>query len=98
MAALHNVDFEQVGLSDYGPKTEYFPRQAKSLARVSRAQAAVKDKDTGKEVGPFRGLDELVAWYTKNCPTGTLTVTHGDFKTDSRLFSLAIANVDLHKT
>lgn len=90
LAKLHKVDFRKVGLSDYGSHKDFYPRQIKSLGNVSAAQAQARgvDEDTGKEVsvGKIPGQDHLLEWYAKECPTGELTIVHGDYKLDNFIF------------
>lgn len=56
------------------------------MTKVSRAQAAVKDLETGKAVGEIPGIDFLLEWYAKETPNGGKregSVIHGDFKCDN---------------
>ncbi|KAG6840751.1 hypothetical protein C0991_004601 [Blastosporella zonata] len=89
LAALHSIPPDTIGLSKFGPSTDYFPRQIKSLSRVSSAQAAVEDIESGKAIGNLPFFDELVGWYQKNLPdekkTG-LRIVHGDYKLDNLVF------------
>lgn len=89
LAALGSVSPESIGLSNFGPSTDYFPRQIKSISRVSAAQAAATDVETGKPVGVIPFFDELVAWYQQNLPDETKTgrrIVHGDYKLDNLIF------------
>lgn len=57
-----------------------------SLSKVSKAQAAVRDKTTNAEVGPLPSIDFLLDWYKENAPNGGKregSVIHGDFKCDN---------------
>lgn len=89
LASLASLDPAEVGLADFGPSTNYFPRQIKSLTRVSEAQARTVDVDTGKPIGKIPLFNELVDWYQKHLPderkTG-LRIVHGDFKLDNLIF------------
>lgn len=89
LASLHSVPPDAVGLSNFGPSTDYFPRQIKSLSRVSSAQAVVKDIETGEAIGNLPFFDQLVSWYKQNLPnekkTG-LRIVHGDYKLDNLVF------------
>lgn len=61
----------------------------KSLSKVTHAQAAVKDIDSGKPVGEIPGWDELMAWYEHNLPDERKTgvrIVHGDYKLDNLVF------------
>jgi aminoglycoside phosphotransferase (APT) family kinase protein len=72
-----------VGLSSFGPPTNYFPRQIKSLSRVSAAQAEVVDIETGEKTGEIPYFKELVAWYKNNLPDESKIgprIVHGDYK------------------
>ncbi|KAF7328911.1 Acyl-CoA dehydrogenase family member 11 [Mycena venus] len=73
----------------FAPSSDYFPRQMRSLGRVSSAQAAVVDLDTKRPIGDIPYYDELMAWYRKNLPdekkTG-LRIVHGDYKLDNFIF------------
>ncbi|KIJ24019.1 hypothetical protein M422DRAFT_39324 [Sphaerobolus stellatus SS14] len=89
LTTLSNLSPAELGLLDFGPNTPYFPRQIKSLSRVSKAQAAAVDVDTKEPVGPVPDFDKMVAWYRNNLPderkTG-LRIVHGDYKLDNMVF------------
>jgi len=89
LGALSSLDPKDVGLENFGSHKPYFPRQLKSLSKLSLAQAAVRDVDTGKAVGELPGWGELVAWYERNLPDERKTgvrIVHGDFKLDNLVF------------
>jgi len=78
IAALHRVDPDAVGLSDYGRPGNYFARQ---IARWSRQY--VEDTDAGRD--PH--LDRLIEWLPTAIPEGDETrVVHGDFRSDNMIF------------
>ena len=89
LAALASVNPFDIGLGNFGPMTDYFPRQIRSLTRVSEAQAQAVDVDSGKPTGEIPHYHELVAWYKNNLPdekkTG-LRIVHGDYKMDNLIF------------
>jgi len=90
LGALSSLDPKDVGLENFGSHKPYFPRQIRALSKVTLAQAAVKDIDTGKAVGEIPGWDELIAWYERNLPdehkTGGVRIVHGDYKLDNLVF------------
>jgi aminoglycoside phosphotransferase (APT) family kinase protein len=78
MAALHGVDYEAVGLGDYGKPGNYFARQ---IGRWSKQYLA--DEEAGRDPN----MDRLVAWLPENIPDGDETsVVHGDFRCDNMIF------------
>ena len=89
LGALSSLDPREVGLEKFGSHKPYFPRQIKSLSKVTYAQAAVKDIDSGKPVGEIPGWGELIAWYERNLPDERKTgvrIVHGDYKLDNLIF------------
>jgi aminoglycoside phosphotransferase (APT) family kinase protein len=89
LAALGSISPSTVGLSNFGPSTNYFPRQIKSLSRVSKAQAAAIDIESGKPTGSIPFFHEMIAWYQENLPDEKkfgLRIVHGDYKLDNLIF------------
>ena len=77
MAALHNVNVESVGLSDFGKPGNYFERQ---LARWTRQYRA-------SETGTVANMETLLAWLPANMPEddGTVSLVHGDYRLDNNM-------------
>ncbi|KAI6119020.1 kinase-like domain-containing protein [Pisolithus croceorrhizus] len=89
LAALASVNPFDIGLGNFAPSTDYFPRQIKSLTRVSEAQAQAVDVETGKPTGHIPHYAELVAWYKSNLPDEKKIgprIVHGDYKLDNVIF------------
>jgi aminoglycoside phosphotransferase (APT) family kinase protein len=89
LAVLGSLDPKELGLSDFGPTTDYFPRQIKSLGRVSAAQATVTDVETKKPVGEIPYFNEMISWYKKHLPDEKKMgsrIVHGDYKLDNLIF------------
>ncbi len=78
IARLHAVDYEAVGLGDYGRPGNYFSRQ---IARWSRQY--LEDTEAGRDPN----MDRLVAWLPEHIPAGDETsIVHGDFRCDNMIF------------
>lgn len=71
VAKLHNVDFEAVGLSDYGKHTDYIARQ------ITRWAGQYEYTKTGEN--PY--MDNLIDYLPKHIPQDeTCTIVHGDLQ------------------
>jgi len=82
LAKIHNVDFSEIGLGDYGKTVGYYERQVKSLSKVSQAQEAV-DANKVPKIPKFKEIGERLV---KECPDDTASICHGDFKMDNVIF------------
>ena len=71
LARLHMVDYEAIGLGDYGRPGDYFQRQ---ISRWSRQYEASRTEDIVE-------MDKLMAWLPGAVPaTGErTTIIHGDY-------------------
>lgn len=77
IAALHSVDPDAVGLSDFGKPGNYFARQ---IARWSRQYRAT-------ETEHIDAMENLLAWLPERVPnSGASRIVHGDFRIDNLLF------------
>jgi aminoglycoside phosphotransferase (APT) family kinase protein len=78
LAALHNVDVEAVGLSDYGKPGNYFERQVGRWTKQYRAS----------EMERIEAMETLMAWLPANMPgdDGTVSLVHGDYRLDNMMF------------
>lgn len=79
LAAIHNVDIDAVGLSDFGPTGNYYQRQ---LDRWGKQYSASKTDD-------LPTMDALIDWLGSNMPKddGQRTLVHGDYRLDNLLFA-----------
>lgn len=79
IARLHMIDYQAVGLSDYGRPGNYFERQ---IGRWSNQY--LEDGDAGRD--PY--MDRLIAWLPENIPADddATGITHGDFRIDNMIF------------
>lgn len=78
IAAIHSVDIEAVGLSDYGPPGNYFERQVSRWTKQYRAS----------ETSVIEPMDNLIDWLGANMPAddGQRRLVHGDYRIDNMLF------------
>ncbi|WP_171176553.1 phosphotransferase family protein [Ruegeria sp. HKCCD8929] len=78
LAALHMVDADAVGLSDYGPPGNYFERQIGRWTKQYRAS----------ETGSIPGMDALIEALQTGMPEddGQRTLVHGDYRIDNMMF------------
>ena len=89
LASLSSIEPDTIGLSEFGPSSAYFPRQIKSLSRISQAQADTTDIETGERTGDIPHFHELMRWFGSNLPDERKTgrkIVHGDYKLDNLIF------------
>lgn len=77
LARLHAVDWQALGLADYGRPGSYFTRQ---VTRWSRQYQSAKTRD-------IPDIERLAAWLPENIPPGDETaIAHGDFRLGNLMF------------
>ncbi|MDA1285632.1 MAG: phosphotransferase family protein [Proteobacteria bacterium] len=78
LAALHSVDIDAVGLSDFGPPGNYYERQIGRWTKQYRAS----------ETKPVAAMDRLMAALGEHMPAedGQRTLVHGDYRIDNLMF------------
>ena len=78
MVALHSVDVDAVGLTDYGRPSNYFARQIDRWSKQYRAS----------ETEVMTDMDSLMEWLPQHMPEddGKLVLAHGDFRLDNIMF------------
>jgi aminoglycoside phosphotransferase (APT) family kinase protein len=85
LARLHRVDFQAVGLGDYGKPGSYFLRQ---IGRWSKQYT--QDDAAGRSAA----MDRLIEWLPANIPAGDeASVVHGDYRCDNLIFHPVEARV-----
>jgi aminoglycoside phosphotransferase (APT) family kinase protein len=74
IAKLHNYDYAELGMSDFGKPGNYFARQ---IARWSSQYRA-------SETRAITPMNDLMAWLPENIPADdSASVVHGDFRLDN---------------
>ncbi len=78
LAALHQVDIEKAGLSDFGKPGSYFERQYERWSGQYRAS----------ELRPIAAMETLIGWLGENLPEedGRVSLVHGDYRLDNIIF------------
>lgn len=77
IAALHSVDYQAVGLGDYGKPGSYFARQIDRWSKQYRASETEK----------VPAMDNLMDWLPQHIPAGDETsIVHGDYRLDNVIF------------
>lgn len=79
LVALHSVDINEVGLSDYGKKGNYFERQLERWLAQYKAS----------ELQVIPAMDTLGQWLEANLPEddGRICLVHGDYRLDNIMFA-----------
>jgi aminoglycoside phosphotransferase (APT) family kinase protein len=76
LAALHNTDYQAIGLSDFGKAGSYFSRQ------ISRWTKQYQLSETTK----IPEMDRLIDWLPNTIPAGeTTSIVHGDYRLDNMI-------------
>ena len=74
LAALHGVDLEATGLSEFGSKGSYFERQIAVWSKQYRRA----------ETERIEAMEQLITWLPANVPPDDQTaLVHGDFRIDN---------------
>jgi aminoglycoside phosphotransferase (APT) family kinase protein len=78
LAALHAVDIEATGLSDYGKSGNYFERQVSRWTKQYRASET--------EVMPE--MERLIEYLPRTLPLqDRVSIVHGDYRIDNMIFA-----------
>jgi len=77
IAAIHTVDPDAVGLSDFGRRENYVARQIERWSKQYRAS----------ELEHIDSMERLIEWLPKHVPPDEpARITHGDFRIDNLIF------------
>lgn len=78
LADLHAVDYQAVGLGDFGKPQGYLERQ---LRRWSGQLDASRNR-------PLPDLDTVTQWLAQHLPeSGPATIVHGDYRLDNAMYA-----------
>ena len=79
LAAIHEVDIDVAGLSDFGPPGHYCARQTERWTQQYRATQTEGHLD----------MEALIAWLQSNMPRddGQRRLVHGDYRLDNLLIA-----------
>jgi aminoglycoside phosphotransferase (APT) family kinase protein len=78
LADLHAVDWQAVGLADFGKPSGYLERQ---LHRWTGQLDASRNR-------PLPDLDAVTEWLLANLPdSGPATIVHGDYRMDNAIYA-----------
>jgi aminoglycoside phosphotransferase (APT) family kinase protein len=74
LAALHAIEPDTIGLSDFGRPGHYIARQVARWSKQYRAS----------ETQPIAEMDRLIDWLPANLPPeGATAIVHGDYRLDN---------------
>ena len=74
LAVLHNLDYESLGLSDFGVPGNYFARQISRWTKQYRYSEQKKIKE----------MDKWIEWIPQNIPDNDeSSIVHGDYRMDN---------------
>lgn len=79
LCALHDVDVNAVGLSDFGRAGSYFERQLERWSKQYRTSAT----------GAVEDMEMLIAWLERHLvpDDGMVSLVHGDYRLDNTIFA-----------
>jgi aminoglycoside phosphotransferase (APT) family kinase protein len=74
LAALHNADYQAIGLSEFGRPGNYFSRQIDRWTKQYKAS----------ETRQLEEVERLIEWLPRTVPPDDLTtIVHGDYRLDN---------------
>jgi aminoglycoside phosphotransferase (APT) family kinase protein len=92
LAALHRVDWQAVGLQDFGRADGYFGRLIHRWTKQYRQGCNTEvDGPAGGAQYPIAAMEQLAAWLPAHIPAGAddrahTCITHGDFRLENMIF------------
>lgn len=88
LAKYHRVAPTSVDMQGFGRPDNFYNRQLKTFATLSKAQAETRDIETGEPVGHIPFFEEMSAFFAQKetQPRDRGTLVHGDYKIDNVVF------------
>jgi len=95
IAALHSVDYQAVGLGDYGKAGHYIERQVARWGKQYLAGTQGESKPGGGSAPTIGALDQLIDWLPRHLPHSNdegndevdeTAIAHGDFRLDNLIW------------
>ncbi len=84
LSRLHQIDFQAIGLGDFGKPGNYFSRQ---ISRWGKQYLA-------SETRKISAMDKLLVWLPANIPPGERNaIVHGDYRLDNMILHPTEARV-----
>jgi aminoglycoside phosphotransferase (APT) family kinase protein len=78
IAKLHSVDYQAIGLADFGKPGNYFARQINRWTKQYQASETEK----------IEAMDRLIEWLPAHIPEGEeISIVHGDYRLDNLIFA-----------
>ncbi len=81
LAKLHQIEYEAIGLADYGKPGNYFARQIHVWSKQYSSSLSKGDgSDTSGPTERCSSMERLMEWLPENIPEDPFsTIVHGDF-------------------
>lgn len=85
LVALHQVDIDKAGLSDFGKPGNYFERQYRRWSQQYR----------NSEIQKIDAMEKLMSWLGDHLPDddGRVSLVHGDYRLDNMIFDASRPDV-----
>ena len=83
LANLHSINYDEVGLGDYGRPSRYIERQLDRLLSVSRRQSELAGEK--ENIPEIEQIALQLKQHSSRCPN-LVSLLHGDFKVDNLIF------------
>ncbi|KAI9804004.1 MAG: hypothetical protein M1833_000285 [Piccolia ochrophora] len=88
LALLHRLSPASISLTTYGPPSDFYNRQIRTLGTISASQSATRDIDTDAPVGPIPHFPAMLSFFAapSTQPRDRSSPIHGDYKIDNLVY------------